>query len=188
MLNFFRTDCPPCVLEVPELRALQDQYGRLGLVVIGIAVYEYPEPLRAFVDMHEINYPVCYPLPMTPGAQTLWDFGVLPSASIPVTTLVDAQGKVAGHYRRYYPKEIYQEVLEPLLAPGVQLEVQRRDTSVLLSWPAEATGFVLEGTATSSLAGAAWSTITNAVTLSNGLHHVAVPVSGSARYFRLRKS
>src|SRR5262249_3429146 len=40
LLSFFTTWCNPCLVEAPELAALQSEYGSAGLAVVGIGVYE----------------------------------------------------------------------------------------------------------------------------------------------------
>lgn len=56
-VNFWATWCLPCLKEVPELVALQEQYGSRGLQVIGIALQK-PEELGEFMREHGMNYPV----------------------------------------------------------------------------------------------------------------------------------
>lgn len=57
LLNFWATWCPPCLHEIPDFIALQEQYGDQGFQVIGIAV-DNEEAVRKFADEMKINYPV----------------------------------------------------------------------------------------------------------------------------------
>lgn len=56
-INFWATWCPPCRKEIPEFVALQEKYRDRGLQFVGIAL-ERPDPVRAFVAEHGVNYPV----------------------------------------------------------------------------------------------------------------------------------
>ena len=38
IINFWATWCPPCLKEIPEFIALQEQYSDIGLQFIGIAI------------------------------------------------------------------------------------------------------------------------------------------------------
>jgi thiol-disulfide isomerase/thioredoxin len=44
LLDFWRTDCPPCLRAAPELAALESKYGAAGLEVIGIAYEQVGTP------------------------------------------------------------------------------------------------------------------------------------------------
>jgi thiol-disulfide isomerase/thioredoxin len=44
LVDFWRTDCPQCVIDMPELVKLKDRYRDQGLVVIGLT----PEPDSPF--------------------------------------------------------------------------------------------------------------------------------------------
>jgi thiol-disulfide isomerase/thioredoxin len=57
LVNFWATWCLPCLKEIPELLALQEEYGELGLQVIGIALQK-PEDVTDFVAEHQMTYPV----------------------------------------------------------------------------------------------------------------------------------
>lgn len=57
LINFWATWCLPCLKEIPELIALQNQYGDKGLQVIGIAL-QNPKEVIDFVAKHNMSYPV----------------------------------------------------------------------------------------------------------------------------------
>ena len=68
LVNFWATWCPPCVVEMPTLIQLQEEYGTKGFTVIGIAMDdEGAETVKPFVETRRfevkglaraINYPV----------------------------------------------------------------------------------------------------------------------------------
>lgn len=74
------------------------------------------------------------------------------------------------------------------LAPpaAVELRVAKTASGVALSWPAEATSYVLE--AATSLPAVSWATVTNTPTVTTmNERSVQLPVTGTARFFRLRQ-
>jgi thiol-disulfide isomerase/thioredoxin len=55
--NFWATWCAPCREEIPLLVAAQQQYGKRGLRVIGIAV-DTASNVREFAAKYRITYPI----------------------------------------------------------------------------------------------------------------------------------
>jgi len=59
LLNFWATWCPPCKVEMPWFADLQKQYGKDGLVVLGVAMDDAgPEVIAKFASEMGVNYPV----------------------------------------------------------------------------------------------------------------------------------
>ncbi len=59
ILDFWATWCPPCVLEIDELNALQDDSRTTGVRVLAISIDTIaPEDLARWVAEHGIAYPV----------------------------------------------------------------------------------------------------------------------------------
>lgn len=65
-----------------------------------------------------------------------------------------------------------------------ELTMMATAMALTLSWPVEATNFVLE--ATTSLPTVSWTTVTNTPTVAAAKRSVQLPVTGDARFFRLR--
>lgn len=184
LLNFFRTTCVPCGWEVPDLAALQQQYGAEGLVVIGIAAQQSAATVQPFMEEKRVNYTVCPSID-----SILWDFAVFPAGAIPVTVVVDRNGMVANWYRYYQTKDYHEAVIQPLLASGPAappISFQRVADKLRVSWPTNTAGFILESKASYSADGN-WQQVTNTIVLSNGMHRVSITTKGSSGYFRLRK-
>ncbi len=55
VINFWGTWCPPCVREVPILKALQEQHDDKYLKVVGIGV-DNIDKMRDFAKKNSINY------------------------------------------------------------------------------------------------------------------------------------
>ena len=61
ILDFFRTDCPPCKKELPEVIKYYRRHGDEGVVVILIALLEPDEgkgKLRVFLDENKVPFQV----------------------------------------------------------------------------------------------------------------------------------
>lgn len=69
--------------------------------------------------------------------------------------------------------------------PKPRLTVEQAGQDIQLSWSTNFTGYALEFSET--LSANSWGTVTNSANPSGGPNVVVLPVSGSARFFRLRK-
>ena len=59
VLNFWATWCPPCKVEMPWFEDLQTQYGKDGLVVLGVAMDDSePAEIAKFASDLGVNYTV----------------------------------------------------------------------------------------------------------------------------------
>jgi len=59
LLNFWATWCPPCKVEMPWFEDLQNQYGKDGLVVLGVAMDDSePATIAKFANELGVNYQV----------------------------------------------------------------------------------------------------------------------------------
>ena len=90
LLDFWATWCTGCKLEIPWFMEFDKKYGAQGLSALGVAVDEDGwKPVKAYLSEHPITYPV-----------VLSDFDVMEKkfglpASLPVTLLIDRQGRIA---------------------------------------------------------------------------------------------
>ena len=110
LVTFFATWCPPCIQEIPSLKALQEEYGDKGFSVLAFSLDEGdPEPLHNLIKKYEINYPVLpADLDLTMG------FGGV--TGIPVTFLVNRQGEIVKKYLGYVGHDPLEEEITALLA------------------------------------------------------------------------
>lgn len=90
LLDFWATWCTGCKLEIPWFVEFDKRHQREGLSAIGIAVDEEGwKTVKPYLADHPISYPIL-----------LGDFDVLEKkfglpASLPVTLLIDRQGRIA---------------------------------------------------------------------------------------------
>jgi thiol-disulfide isomerase/thioredoxin len=111
LLNFWATWCPPCRAEVPDLVALQKQYGDKGLQVVGVTAPPYTRAeILKFVTSAKVNYPI---LRGTKGlAARVGGTDVLP-----VTLVLDRDGSVRTRIEGILTPEEVDEQILPLLRP-----------------------------------------------------------------------
>lgn len=115
VLNFWATWCEPCKKEMPDLAAIQNEYGPLGVQVIGAAGDAIADSAKVlkFSREFKVNFPVWL------GASTedMRRFGV--GEVLPATVIIDRNGKIVwreiGIIR---PAELRKE-LDKLLLPKV---------------------------------------------------------------------
>jgi hypothetical protein len=73
---------------------------------------------------------------------------------------------------------------KPATPAGAQLSIALAGTTLLIKWPAAQSGFKLQGN--TQLGTANWFNVTNTVAIVAGQNQVAVPLSGSQTYYRLK--
>ena len=98
LLNFWATWCPPCKVEMPWFVELQNQYGKDGLVVLGVAMDDSaPAKIAEFTHEMGVNYPV-----LLGTDQVSDDYGNV--QYLPTTFYIDRNGiivdKMAGLLNR----------------------------------------------------------------------------------------
>ena len=110
LLDFWATWCASCQLEMPRFIAWQTQYGTRGLQIIGISMDDDPALARKLYKKMKLNYPVAM------GDEKLGQLygGVL---GLPLTILIDSQGKVQAQFRGETDLRLIEEQFKPLLRP-----------------------------------------------------------------------
>ncbi len=97
LIEFWGTWCPPCRESIPHLTEVQKNYGKRGLVIVGISDEEV-ETVRPFVAKQgeRMAYTVAVDKEQKTTESYMGAFGL---DSIPSAFLIDQQGKVVwfGH-------------------------------------------------------------------------------------------
>lgn len=94
VINFWATWCPPCVDEMPELSALQQEIGVKNIQILGIGI-DSVDNIAQFSRKHQISYPL-YAGGMH-GTELSRQFGNK-AGGLPFTVLIDRQGQVKKTY------------------------------------------------------------------------------------------
>lgn len=106
ILDFWATYCQPCLEGTPHLVNLQNQYGKDGLVVIGLNVGgdEDRPKIAAFISQFNVQYDIA-----VPDDEFVNMF--MEGSGIPQTIILDRRGRVAGHFLGF-SKEIGEKIDE----------------------------------------------------------------------------
>ena len=109
LIDFWATWCPPCRAMIPGLIELHNEYGSRGFVVIGISLDQKgPEVVAAFVQRHEIPYPV-----FMANEEVIESFGGI--RSIPTSFLIDREGRIRERHVGYLPTDHLEPRIQDLL-------------------------------------------------------------------------
>jgi thiol-disulfide isomerase/thioredoxin len=108
LLNFWATWCGPCKAEIPSLVELQTQYAD-DLVVLGLSIDDPAEKLRPYAAEYKMNYPV-----LVGGREDVQEaYG--PLFGVPVTVIIDREGKIAVKHSAIASKEQLERYIKSLL-------------------------------------------------------------------------
>ncbi len=94
LVNFWATWCPPCKAEMPDLNALQQEYGRAhDLVVLGInAGDDSQAAVKAFAQQYQLSFPLLLdPDDRVSDAQ----YAV---RALPTSLIIDRTGKIRSQW------------------------------------------------------------------------------------------
>ncbi len=111
VVNFWAPWCPPCRAEMPGFMALQEKYGKDGVVFIGIAL-DRTENVQDFIAAKPTNYPIY--LGEDGGDQLSVALGNH-SAALPYTVILDRRGEAAGSQVGMLEEARLEAMLRPLL-------------------------------------------------------------------------
>lgn len=114
LINFWATWCPPCRAEMPDLVRYQREYRKKGLQIIGITYPpERKDRVRRFARKLKVNYPI-----ILGTVQIKAQFG--PDVALPVTVVIDRDGKVIEIISGILLREEFDEKIKPLLMKNVE--------------------------------------------------------------------
>lgn len=111
VLNFWATWCPPCLKEMPVFQAIQNEYSKQGLQVIGVAIDE-ANPVNAFIAQKQIAYPIL--LAQDEGAKIAHSLGNVFN-TVPFTVVVNRQGQIVTSHMGELDRDELLEIVKPLL-------------------------------------------------------------------------
>ncbi len=121
LINFWATWCAPCLRERPLLVEYQERHRERPVQVVGIAV-DRPDPVHAFMEDLEFNYPVL--IGWADGMDAAAAFGV-DFFALPFSVFTDTQGNILG----VHTGELHAEHLDALQSILEDLETGRTDVS-----------------------------------------------------------
>ncbi len=101
MINFWLSGCQPCIVEMPHIQAVFEEWSDDDLVILAINVRESTETVRSFVDNQGLSFPVLL------DSEGMVD-EVYQPALFPTTSFIDADGIIreVKEGRFHSPEEI----------------------------------------------------------------------------------
>lgn len=93
VLNFWYAGCGPCRAEAPTLEATAQ---KTGAPFLGVNIYDGPEQATAFEETYGISYPSL--LAKEDAALKLAFASWTPLQAVPITLVLDAEGRVAARF------------------------------------------------------------------------------------------
>lgn len=90
IINYWATDCPPCLKEIPELERFHQRHKDDNAVVVGVNYEDIKLPwLKDFIKSVKMTYPVLRAEP-----DTATPFGAI--RILPTTIIVSPEGELIG--------------------------------------------------------------------------------------------
>ncbi|MDD5323290.1 MAG: TlpA disulfide reductase family protein [Methylococcales bacterium] len=111
IINFWATWCPPCLKEIPEFIALQQQFIGKGVQFIGIAIDDQ-NAVEDYLVSTKINYPIL--IGGVNGIALAHQLGNSVDA-VPFTLIVDRQGQIIHRHPGGLSRELITEIITPLM-------------------------------------------------------------------------
>ena len=108
LLDFWATWCHGCKTEIPWYVEFQKKYRQRGLAAIGVAMDDDGwKSVRPFLKANDLNYPI-----VVGNEKIAKLFG---ADALPVTLLIDRQGKVAELHAGMVDKDAFEKDIRSLL-------------------------------------------------------------------------
>jgi thiol:disulfide interchange protein DsbD len=110
LIDFWATWCVPCISEIPTFNQLKKDYGSRGLEVIAISLDEEgAAKVKPFLKAHPMDY-----TQVIGDKSTSASFNVSDS-SLPVTLLIDKQGRIRFRHVGITTKDIFETEIGQLV-------------------------------------------------------------------------
>ena len=132
ILNFWATFCIPCRKEMPDLSAIQNEFGALGVQVIGINTDD-PESRNKvvqFVKETKVNFPIWM------GGTTEHMFRLGLGGALPGTVVIGRDGQIKKAISGVINQAVLRKQIEALLAvavPNVSVRERKAEVSAVPS-------------------------------------------------------
>jgi peroxiredoxin len=110
MLNFWRSTCGPCVMEMPHIQQVYDEWQGGEVVILSINIGEGADTVENFLDTLDISLPVLLDREALAAEQYR-------TFSIPCTFFIDKEGGIRGVvFGAFQSAEQLEDLLNQLIA------------------------------------------------------------------------
>lgn len=108
-INLWSQHCGPCLLEIPFIQQVYEEWSTMGLQILTINTSDSPEQVRSFMESNNLSFPVL----LDPKGSML---GKYQSIGIPVSFFIDRDGIIqARKYGAFFSKEQIEEYLDTII-------------------------------------------------------------------------
>lgn len=120
ILNFWATYCIPCRKEMPDLAAIQNEFGALGVQVIGVNVDELKDQKNVvqFVRETKVNFPIW----VGGSAEHMVRLGL--GSALPGTVVIGRDGRIVKIISGVVDQPLLRKEIEALLAVAATTTVK----------------------------------------------------------------
>jgi thiol-disulfide isomerase/thioredoxin len=91
VINFWGTWCGPCRREIPDMVQLYDEYQKKGVEILGLAVKDTPDRVRAYSGNAGMKWPL-----LMAKDQIMIDYRAL--RGVPTTIFINREGQEVARY------------------------------------------------------------------------------------------
>lgn len=113
LVNFWATDCTPCVKEMPQLVATHEKFNSRGFETVAVSMrYNPPAYVIRFAEDHDLPFGVA----IDNTGEIARQFGNVEAT--PTSVLIDKKGRVVKRYRGEPDFAALHALVEKLLAEG----------------------------------------------------------------------
>lgn len=124
VVNYWASDCQPCLDEMPELSAFHDRHKNKDALVLGVNMDGMiASQLREFAEDHFLSYPV-----LRAGKRHVSPLGPIPG--FPTTYLISPQGEIAASHLGGISAAMIEKFIQSY--PGSK-QASARDSKVFLN-------------------------------------------------------
>lgn len=108
LINFWATWCGPCVAEYPDLMKLHTSFKEKGFTVVGLSMDQSSGSVKKFMEKAGAVYPM-----LMANSSISRDFNA--GSGLPMSFLVDRQGKIVKKYYGPRAYEVFAKDIESVL-------------------------------------------------------------------------
>jgi thiol-disulfide isomerase/thioredoxin len=111
VVNFWGTWCPPCLTEIPELIAIQQQYRDKNVQIIGIAI-DSKQAVLKYQEKQAVNYPILIAGDSGMAIAKAWGNA---TNAVPFSVIFNPQGEIIHRQLGEISREELLELIQPML-------------------------------------------------------------------------